>query len=112
MSKEYYGFFHNKYKGEECILIANGPSLEKTPIDFWKSRPSFGCNRISFRLPEFCPTYYIGLGANHSNTVEKRATMLPMLADDRLKGFFINRLIYHEFDYGEYTDKMYSILGP
>lgn len=47
--------FKDAHRGETGIVIGNGPSLKNVPLDFLKSRPSFGSNRI-WRI--FQPTYY------------------------------------------------------
>ena len=47
----------NLHKGETGIVIGNGPSLRDVPLDFLKSYPSFGTNRI-YLLDDFAPTYY------------------------------------------------------
>ncbi|WP_159950354.1 6-hydroxymethylpterin diphosphokinase MptE-like protein [Polaribacter septentrionalilitoris] len=46
MRKERMGSFKNKYEGERCILVANGPSLKKMNLSFLKDEISFGLNRI------------------------------------------------------------------
>jgi len=47
--------FHNKHMGETGLIIGNGPSLNEIPLDFLKSYPSFGSNRIYLK---FEPDYY------------------------------------------------------
>lgn len=110
--KPHYSTFRDCHKGEEMVVLGNGPSLEKVPLEFMGRFLTFGCNRITMLYPRFCPTYYLGLGANHVNSAERRATIEPIFADDRLMAAFMNRLFYQEFDHGEYTHKLYSILGP
>ena len=48
---------YQKHKGQECLIIGNGPSLKNVPLDFLKKYPSFGTNRI-YLLDDFTPTYY------------------------------------------------------
>jgi hypothetical protein len=38
--------FKNKYEGQRCYLVANGPSLKKMDLGFLKDSISFGLNRI------------------------------------------------------------------
>ena len=38
--------FKNKYVGQTCFLVANGPSLKKMDLSFLKNKISFGLNRI------------------------------------------------------------------
>ena len=48
-------------RGERCVIIGNGPSLNKTDLDLLKGVPTFGVNGIYYadaRLPEPL-TYYV-----------------------------------------------------
>lgn len=36
----------NKYKGEKCFIVGNGPSLKKTDLSLLKKEYTFGLNRI------------------------------------------------------------------
>lgn len=47
----------NPLKTNECIIVANGPSLDNVPIEFLNSRKSFGMNAIHLHK-EFKPTYW------------------------------------------------------
>lgn len=38
--------YKNKYKGQTCFLVANGPSLKKMDLSFLHNHISFGLNRI------------------------------------------------------------------
>ncbi len=44
--------FHNKYAGERCFIIGNGPSLKKTDMRNLKDEYTFGMNRIFLMFPE------------------------------------------------------------
>jgi hypothetical protein len=57
---EKYKGLHN---GEQCYIVANGPSLQKTNLDILKDDITFGLNRIylSFENTSFRPTYYIAM---------------------------------------------------
>jgi hypothetical protein len=49
--------FANCHRGDTCVIIGNGPSLNQTPLDrFERKYITFGSNRI-YELP-FTPTYY------------------------------------------------------
>jgi len=49
--------FKDIHKGETCVIIGNGPSLDDTPLDkFAEKYRTFGSNMI-FRKP-FIPDYY------------------------------------------------------
>lgn len=49
-----------KHKGEVGLIIGNGPSLNKVPLNFLKKYPTFGTNRI-YMLDGFQPTYYVSV---------------------------------------------------
>lgn len=48
--------FKNLHSGETCVVIGNGPSLNKVPKEFLDKHITFGSNKI-FRLP-YKPDYY------------------------------------------------------
>jgi hypothetical protein len=48
--------FKDKHKGEACLVIGNGPSLEVTPLDQLEKYPAFGANKIYGR--GFTPEYW------------------------------------------------------
>jgi hypothetical protein len=53
--------FENIHKGDQCIIVANGPSLKKTNLNLLSKEVTFGLNRIylSFNETTFRPTYYV-----------------------------------------------------
>jgi len=57
--------FRNKYVGQRCFVIGNGPSLQKMDLTPLKNEVSFGLNRIFllFDLLGFQTTYYVAV--NH-----------------------------------------------
>lgn len=44
--------FRNRYAGERCFIIGNGPSLRKTDMRLLKDEYSFGMNRVFLMFPE------------------------------------------------------------
>ncbi|MBW8034419.1 MAG: DUF115 domain-containing protein [Planctomycetes bacterium] len=50
----------DKHKGERCVIIGNGPSLNKMDLSPLKNEITFGLNRIYLLFPkiDFRPTYY------------------------------------------------------
>jgi hypothetical protein len=44
--------FRNRYAGERCFIIGNGPSLKKTDMRLLKDEYSFGMNRVFLMFPE------------------------------------------------------------
>jgi len=89
------------------MILGNGPSLADLPVSFWKKYPSFGVNRITFALPEFCPTYYSCIGGNQLDTPAKRETLGPLLDHPDLEAAFLNRLFACWFRH----EKVHTILS-
>jgi hypothetical protein len=108
MALDHYSTWKDRHKGEAAVLVCNGPGLKYTPRRILDKYITLGCNRITMMHPDFCPTYYFGMGANQIDTPEKRATVFPLIEDDRCKAAWINRLMIHEF---AHTNKCYSWLG-
>lgn len=44
--------FHNRYQGERCFIIGNGPSLKNTDMSKLRDEYTFGMNRIFLMFPE------------------------------------------------------------
>jgi len=62
--KEYHNILLNlkdKYKGERCFVIGNGPSLNKCDLTLLKNEYTFGVNGIFYKTDEmgFRPTFYM-----------------------------------------------------
>lgn len=51
--------FHNKYQGQRCFLIGNGPSLRLSDLNMLKDEICFGCNMIYkvFERTDWRPTF-------------------------------------------------------
>lgn len=51
----------NKFKGERCFIIGNGPSLNKCDLSLLKNEYTFGVNGIFYKTKEmgFKPTFYM-----------------------------------------------------
>lgn len=51
--------FRNKYKGQRCFLIGNGPSLRLADLNMLKDEICFGCNMIYkvFERTDWRPTF-------------------------------------------------------
>ncbi|XOV89479.1 MAG: 6-hydroxymethylpterin diphosphokinase MptE-like protein [Pseudomonadota bacterium] len=54
---------HNRHRGETVVLVANGPSLNRTDFDLVRNRTTFGLNKIflGFRQFRFYPNYYVAV---------------------------------------------------
>jgi len=55
--------FQNIHKGRRCVIIGNGPSLNKMDLSFLKDEITFGMNRIYLLSDKwnFTPTYYVSV---------------------------------------------------
>lgn len=53
----------DRHKGERCILVCNGPSLNKMNLSFLRRHYSIGMNKIylGFRKFNFYPKYYVSV---------------------------------------------------
>jgi hypothetical protein len=96
----------NKFAGQPMLVVGNGPSLNRTPMDDFAGKPSIGMNKIDllFQRVEWRPSLILALNSlvvkQHA---EKMATldipvylswksrwMVPQRIRDRF-GFFLNR---------------------
>jgi FkbM family methyltransferase len=61
IGKQKLAQYENIHRGERCVIIGNGPSLNKMDLSFLKSEYTFGMNRIylGFEKFDFHPTYHI-----------------------------------------------------
>ena len=52
---------YNKFKGERCFIIGNGPSLNKHDLALLKNEYSFGVNSFYYKTKEtgFTPTFFV-----------------------------------------------------
>jgi hypothetical protein len=53
----------DRYIGQRCFCVGNGPSLKDTPLDLIKNEYSFGLNRIAEIYPSttWRPTFYVNV---------------------------------------------------
>jgi len=61
-SKSKLAKLHNKYLGETCVIIGNGPSLNNIDFDILSNFKSFGVNGIFYKsdeIPEWRPDFYV-----------------------------------------------------
>ena len=97
----------NIHKGDEMIIIANGPSLADVPLEFLKSRPTFGCNRITMmgHSDDFWPDYYLSVGGSSLGSTEQREHTRPSVL--HAKAAFLCRVWDCYFPY----DNVYGVLS-
>jgi len=70
----------DKYKGERCFCVGNGPSLKDTPLHLLKDEYSFGLNKISDHYSEtsWRPSFYVNVTILTTNAEWSRAAMKSM----------------------------------
>ncbi|NPD15517.1 DUF115 domain-containing protein [Xinfangfangia sp. D13-10-4-6] len=53
--------FYNRYQGERCFIIGNGPSLNRHDLSLLEGEFSFGVNSFYYKTREtgFMPTFYV-----------------------------------------------------
>uniref|UniRef100_UPI004048CA63 6-hydroxymethylpterin diphosphokinase MptE-like protein n=1 Tax=Orrella sp. TaxID=1921583 RepID=UPI004048CA63 len=53
--------FYNRFKGQRCFIIGNGPSLNRHDLSLLKNEYSFGVNSLYYKTQEtrFRPTFYV-----------------------------------------------------
>ena len=53
--------FHNRFQGQRCFIIGNGPSLNSHDLSLLKNEYSFGVNSFYYKTREtgFRPTFYV-----------------------------------------------------
>lgn len=83
--------YENIYKGKPLLVVGNGPSLNKTPLDSFKHIPSVAMNKIDllFDRVEWRPSFIIctnGIVMEQHKVVFENST-IPVLLD--LKGYFL-----------------------
>jgi hypothetical protein len=59
--KERLGLLKDKFKGERCFIVGNGPSLNKCDLKLLENEYTFGVNGIFYKTDEmgFRPTFYM-----------------------------------------------------
>ncbi|MBW8002732.1 MAG: glycosyltransferase [Planctomycetes bacterium] len=55
--------YKNKYQGQRCVIIGNGPSLNNTDLSLLKNEYTFGLNKIYLLFDKFDwrPTFYVAV---------------------------------------------------
>ena len=84
--------FKNRHQGERCVIIGNGPSLNKMDLSFLKHEICFGTNKVflGFEAWGFCPNYYVAV--NHlvlqQNYLEIMGIPCPKFLSNRGLAYF------------------------
>ena len=92
---------HNRHKGERCVLVGNGPSLNGMKLDFLRQEYVIGLNKIflGFSKFHFYPRYYVAVNAkviSQSADEIKKINCVKFLSDHGSKGIVPeDALTYH-----------------
>ncbi|WP_417225848.1 6-hydroxymethylpterin diphosphokinase MptE-like protein [Amphritea sp.] len=94
--------YKDRHKGERCIIICNGPSLNKMDLSFLKHEICFGLNKIylGFRKFDFYPKYYVSVNEKvlrQSEAEIKELTSIKFLSN-RCPDIFKNNSLTHILD--------------
>ncbi|WP_170188930.1 tetratricopeptide repeat protein [Geitlerinema sp. P-1104] len=94
-SREEIRKFHNKHLGQRCVIIGNGPSLNKMDLSFLKDEICFGTNKIylGFKRWQFLPTYYVAV---NPYVIEQSVNEINKISCPKFIG---NRGVFH-FGFG------------
>ena len=62
-SEERLKTYKDRHRGQRCVIIGNGPSLNRMDLSFLEREISFGVNRIYllFERCKFRPSYYVAI---------------------------------------------------
>lgn len=72
--------YKEKYKGERCFIIGNGPSLSPKDLDLIKNEKSFAANRIYNIFPktEWRPSFYVSTDMDILRQEQEQVRMLSL----------------------------------
>lgn len=81
--------FKNKYVGQRCFIIGNGPSLKVDDLNLLKNEITFAANRIFYMYSktEWRPTFYC---AQDKDVFEDISSNIEMIARESQACFFAN----------------------
>ncbi|PQJ82910.1 hypothetical protein BTO16_00200 [Polaribacter glomeratus] len=121
MNKAKLETYKNKYQGQTCFLVANGPSLKKMDLKFLKDEISFGLNRIylAYEDMKFTNDYLVSInGLVLSQFNEEISNIkIPKFLNWENRGLFdksdtSNHFIYKSFFGNSFGKDMSKSLNP
>jgi hypothetical protein len=73
--------FHNRHRGEACVLVCNGPSLNAMDLGFLKDRTVIGLNKIHLGLKRFGfqPQYLVAVNKRVVEQAGPQIAALPAI---------------------------------
>jgi glycosyltransferase involved in cell wall biosynthesis len=83
--------YKDRHLGQRCVIIGNGPSLNKMDLSFLRNEITFGMNRIYllFDKWDFKPTYYVSV---NPLVIEQSAEQICQITSPKFLG--LNGLPY------------------
>src|SRR3546814_9609002 len=73
-----FAILHDRHRGERCVIVANGPSLDAMDLSFLQRETVIGLNKIflGFEKFDFYPRYYVAV---HRKVLEQSVTSITAL---------------------------------
>jgi|TARA_R110000765_G_scaffold99991_2_gene187572 hypothetical protein len=95
-----FASFHNYHRNQAAIIVANGPSLNKTDLNLIRSYPTIGLNKIflGFNDLGFYPRYYAAVNdlvIEQSEAEIKRLNCVKFISKRNSKVIPEDALTYH-----------------
>ena len=75
------GQFHNLHQGESCVIVCNGPSLNRMDLRFLRQHTVIGLNKIHLGLEQFGfePTYLVAVNPKVVEQAREAIAALPAI---------------------------------
>lgn len=88
--------YKDKYKGQRCFLVGNGPSLTVSDLELIQNEITFGCNRVykMFENTTWRPTYFCmidALIAKYSSKELADAVSCPLFTNINTRDLMENK---------------------
>lgn len=108
-------FYHNKYKGQVCFVIGNGPSLRISDLEKIQSKgyKTFCSNRIykAFSKTTWRPDFYFLSDKNLIDNMEENLKEIPAkrrFFPYRIKDVAAKGMLYNELEFDWNTQSKFS----
>jgi hypothetical protein len=97
-------WLRNRHQGERCVLVANGPSLNRMELGFLRNEIVIGLNKITLGLSRFgfYPRYYVAVNPR----------VLEQAADDIRALNCVKLLGAHALSAGLHEDALTYVVPP
>ena len=103
-----YSFYKDRHREQRCVLVCNGPSLNKMDLSFLKNETTIGLNKIFLGFSKFVffPRYYVAVNKKvieQSLEQIKRLTCVKFISD-RGKGLITENPLTNIISTEKYYD--------